>query len=172
MNKISVFIGILLAGLLLFVDASYAAEKFAYVDLAKIFSGYGKAKDYEKSLTDKQNNYEIERNKMVNEVKQLQEKMNLLADNKEKEAKKTELENKLRNFQELDRQKQIELRKEQDEKTKEILKDISETVKEYAEKEGYTMVFNNSALVYQDKSFDITDRIIDLLGKKPNNSKN
>lgn len=48
---------------------------------------------------------------------------------------------------------------------KEILKDIEETVKKYAEKEGYTFVFNDRVLVYQDKSYDITSKIIDILNK-------
>ena len=51
--------------------------------------------------------------------------MNLLSD-KEKETKKAELETKIKGLQEFDRQKQTDLRKEQDEKMKEILKDIEE----------------------------------------------
>jgi Skp family chaperone for outer membrane proteins len=90
--------------------------------------------------------------------------MNLLSD-KEKEAKKAELETKVKSVQELDRQKQTDLRKEQDEKMKEILKDIEDTVKKYAEKEGYSFVFNDRVLVYQNKSYDITDKIVDILNK-------
>ena len=48
---------------------------------------------------------------------------------------------------------------------KEILKDIEETVKKYSEKEGYTFVFNDRVLVYQDKKFDITDKVVELLNK-------
>jgi len=49
---------------------------------------------------------------------------------------------------------------------KELLKDINEVIKQYAEKEGYTMVFNDRVLVYQDKSLDITDKIIAILNKE------
>jgi len=68
-------------------------------------------------------------------------------------------------FQEYDRQQQTDLRKEQDEKMKEILKDIDDSVKKYAQAQSYTLVFNDRVLVYQDKSLDISDKIIVDLNK-------
>lgn len=141
-----------------------AAEKFAYVDLSRIFSEYSKTKDYDKLLSEKENTYSQEREKKVNDVKQFQDKMNLLSD-KEKEAKKVDMETKVKSLQDFDRQKQADLRKEQDERMKEILKDIEETVKKQAEKDGYTFVFNDKVLVYQNKAYNITDKIVDLLNK-------
>jgi len=149
-------------GLTVLTGAAFAADKFAYVDLSRLFSEYGKTKDYDKSLTEKQNVYETERTKKVGEVKQFQEKLNLLSD-KEKEAKQPDLQAKVKTLQEYDRQKQTDLRKEQDEKMKEILKDIEEAVKKYSEKEGYTMVFNDRVLVYESKNLDITDKISAIL---------
>jgi outer membrane protein len=154
----SVFVLALLTGY------ARAAEKFAYVDLSRIFSEYNKTKDYDKVLSDKTTVYESERDKKVSDVKQLQEKLNLLSD-KEKESRRGELEGKVKTLQEFDRSKQTDLRKEQDEKMKEILKDIEETVKQYAQKEGYVLVFNNRVLVYETKSMDITDEIVKLLNK-------
>ncbi len=147
-----------------FIGVAGAAEKFGYVDLSRIFSEYGKTKEYDKTLSEKENAYNSEREKKVNEVKQLQDKMNLLSE-KEKESKKSELAGKIKSLQDLDRDKQTDLRKEQDEKMKEILKDIEDAVKVYAEKDGYTMVFNDRVLVYQDKNLEITDKIIDILNK-------
>ncbi len=141
-----------------------AADKLGYIDLSRAFNEYYKTKDYDKVLGDKQSAYDAERTKKVNDVKQLQEKMNLLSD-KEKEAKKSDIEAKVKALQEFDRQKQTDLRKEQDEKMKEILKDIESAVKTYAEKEGYTFIFNDRVLVYQTKSLEITDKIIDALNK-------
>ena len=143
-----------------------AAElKFAYVDLSRIFNEYSKTKDYDKSLTSKEETYNTERDKKVEEIKQLQDKINLLSE-KEKESKKGDLENKMKTLNDFDREKQTDLRKEQDEKMKEILKDIEETVKKYAEKEGYTLVFNDRVLVYQTKSMEITSQIVNKLNNK------
>jgi len=141
-----------------------AAEKFAYVDLSRLFSEYGKTKDYDKTLNEKQEAYRTEIDKKTNEVKQLQDKMNLLSD-KEKEAKKAEFETKVKGLQDFERQKLTDLRKEQDERMKEIFKDIEEAVKRYAEKEGYTLVFNDRVFVYQTKNMDITNKVMGILNK-------
>jgi Skp family chaperone for outer membrane proteins len=151
-------------GVMMFLGVASAADKFGYVDLARIFSEYTKTKEYDKVLNDKQAAYETDRDKKVNEVKQLQDKINLLND-KEKEAKKPSLEEKVKALQDYDREKQTDLRKEQDEKMKELLKDIDDAVKQHAEKEGYTLVFNDRVLVYQSKALEITDKIIDILNK-------
>jgi len=159
----TVFLGVIF-GLTVLLTVAQAAEKFGYVDLSRIFSEYNKTKDYDKVLSDKEESYSSEREKKVNEIKSFQDKMNLLSD-KEKEAKKADLETRVKSLQDYDRQKQTDLRKEQDEKMKEILKDIEDAVKQYAEKEGYTLVFNDRVLVYQTKSLDITDKIVEILSK-------
>ncbi|MDD4894639.1 MAG: OmpH family outer membrane protein [Candidatus Omnitrophica bacterium] len=142
----------------------FATEKFAYVDLSRLFSEYGKTKDYDKVLNDKQNTYRTEIDKKTNEVKQFQERLNLLSD-KEKESKRAEFEGKVKNLQDFERQKLTDLRKEQDDKMKEIFKDIEEAVKQYAQKEGYTLVFNDKVFVYQNKNMDITDKVMGILNK-------
>ncbi len=164
MRKVS-FMAVLLCTVLSFVATVSAADKFGYVDLSRAFTEYNKTKSYDVVLGEKQNVYTAERDKKVDEIKKLQDKFNLLND-KEKDAKKGELENKVKDLQEYDRAKQTDLRKEQDEKMKEILKDIEDTVASYAQKEGYTMVFNDRVLVYQTKSMDITDKIVQMLNVK------
>jgi len=163
MKKAALVLGVVL-GVIILAGIAQAAEKFAYIDLSRTFSEYSKTKDYDKTLNEKTTAYESERDKKVNDVKQFQEKINLMSD-KEKETKKSDLENKIKTLQEFDRLKQTDLRKEQDEKMKEILKDIEEAVKGFAQKEGYTMVFNDRVLVYQDKTMDITDKVIAIVNK-------
>lgn len=150
--------------LVFFATGVLAAEKIACVDLGRIFSEYAKTKDYDKTLGDKQTNYDTERDKKVNEIKQFQDKMNLLSD-KEKEAKKAELETKIKALQEFDRAKQTDLRKELSEKKSELIKDIEDAIKQYAQKEGYTLVFTEAGLAYNTKNLDITDKILDSLNK-------
>ncbi|MFH0935589.1 MAG: OmpH family outer membrane protein [Candidatus Omnitrophota bacterium] len=147
------------------VGIAQAADKFAYIDLSRVFSEYKKTKDYDKVLSDREKKYTDERDKRVNEIKQFEDKMNLLSE-KNKEAKKQELEKKVKDFQEYDRLQQTDLRKEQDEKMKDILKDIEDAVQAYSKKEGYTMVFNDRVLVFQDKRLDITDEVMKILNKK------
>jgi len=163
-RKANVFLWVVIFGLAFLVNTARAAEKFAYVDLSRIFTEYTKTKEYDKVLNDKQGTYEQEREKKVNEAKEFQDKFNLLSD-KEKETKKAEIDSKIKELQEFDRQRQTDLRKEQDERMKEILKNIEDAVKQYAEKEGYTLIFNDRVLVYEAKNLDITDKIVEILNK-------
>jgi len=164
MRKTTLVFWVILFASTTLISAVDAADKLAYVDLTRIFSEYGKTKDYDKTLGDKENTYGTERDKKIGDVKQLQDKLNLLSD-KEKEAKKPDLEAKVKDLQDFDRQKQTDLRKEQDEKMKEILKDIENAVRQIAEKEGYTLVFNDRVLVYQAKTLDISDKVIEIVNK-------
>lgn len=159
----AVLLGVIFS-LALFMGNAYAADKFGYIDLSRTFNEYSKTKGYDKNLSDKEKAYTDERDKKVADLKAFQDKLNLLND-KEREAKGTELQSKVKAFQDYDRQKQTDLKKEQEEKMKEILKDIEEAVKQYSVKEGYTLVFNDRVLVYQTKSMDITNQIIEILNK-------
>ena len=154
-------VGVFFSLVLLGANA-YAADKFGYVDLSRAFSEYSKTKGYDKTLSDKEKVYTDERDKKVADLKAFQDKLSLLND-KEREAKGAELQSKVKSFQDYDRQKQADLRKEQEDRMKEILKDIEEAVKKYAEKEGYTLIFNDRVLVYQTKSMDVTNQIIAIL---------
>jgi Skp family chaperone for outer membrane proteins len=166
MKKPGVVLWGMVLGVVLWSGLCLAAEKMAYVDLSRIFSEYNKTKEYDKVLTDKEKIYTEEREKKATEVKGFQDKLSLLTE-KEQEAKKSELDAKVKALQEYDRQRQTDLRKEQDEKMKEIMKDIEEAVKTYSIKEGYTLVFNERVLIYQSKNLDITDKIISILNGKP-----
>jgi Skp family chaperone for outer membrane proteins len=167
MKKKAVVLWAAIIGLVLLVGSAQAADKFAYVDLSRSFSEYTKTKGYDKTLSDKEKVYTDERDKKVADLKAFQDKLSLLND-KEREAKGAELQAKVKEFQDFDRAKQADLRKEHYYKMKEIIKDIEEAVKKYSEKEGYTLVFNDRVLVYQTKSMDITNQIIAILngGKK------
>ena len=164
MRKTGIFFWAMILGLALSAGVASAADKFAYVDLTKIFNEYTKAKDYDKVLETKQTAYKSELDKMVADVKAFQDKLNLLNE-KDREAKKSEMDTKYKNLQEFERQKLGDLRKEQDGIMKELLKDINDAIKQYAEKEGYTMVFIDRVLAYQDKNLDISDKIIAIINK-------
>jgi Skp family chaperone for outer membrane proteins len=159
-KSFAVMIGVVF--LAICATGAFAADKLAYVDLSRLFDEYEKTKAYDKILEGKQMTYEKDREKNVDEVKKMQDKMSLLSD-KEKEAKKGDLENKIKELQEFDRVQQTDLRKERDEKMKEILKDIENAVSAYSKANSYTMVFNDRVLVYQEKTMDITDGVIKIL---------
>lgn len=149
-------------GVFLTVNMAMAQEKYASVDVMRIASEYSKAKDYNKDLDQKAQGYESEIEKKLNEIKQIQEKINL-ASEKDKDAKKTELENKVKDMQVYRQQKESDLRKLEMDNTKDIVGSIKGAIKQFAEKEGYTLVFDDRALVYQNTGMDITDKVIAIL---------
>jgi len=162
MKKTAVVLGGLVIGLAVFLGSAQAADKFGFIDLSRAFSEYNKTKGYDKTLSDKEKVYTDDRDKKVADLKALQDKLSLLAD-KERETKGAELQAKVKEFRDNDVKVQGDLRKEQDERMKEILKDIEAAVKKYAEKEGYTLIFNDRVLVYQTPSMDITNQIVAIL---------
>jgi outer membrane protein len=161
MKKI-VILSVAIGFLAIFAGACHAADKLGYVDLGRLFDEYNKTKAYDKVLEDKQKVYETERDKKVNDLKALQSKIDILSE-KEKEAKKPEFDTKVKALQEYQRVQETELRKDRDDKMKEILKDIEKAVGEYAKKENFTMIFNDRVLVYQDQSMDITEPALKIL---------
>ncbi|MFH1199398.1 MAG: OmpH family outer membrane protein [Candidatus Omnitrophota bacterium] len=157
---------VLLAAVFVFGVSSkaFAVEKFAHVDLGKAFSDYKKTIDYDKVMSDKEVAFKAELTKKGDELKALQEKMSLLSD-KDKEAKAADFKNKITSFKEYEDGRMQDLRKEHDDKMKEIFKDIEDTVKKYSEGQGYTFVLDDRILVYKAKGYDITDKIIEDLNK-------
>ncbi len=164
MKKLMVLL-VVIAGCVFLVSPVFAADKFGYINVDVVAKEYAKANDYTKALETKEAAYNTEIEKKANEVKQLQDKINLLSD-KEKAAKKSEFEAKVKAFDEFVRQKQTDLRKEYIEKKIEIAKDIKDAVTQYAEKEGYSFIFDGATLVYQPKGGDVSDKIISILNSK------
>jgi len=150
---------ILACGFLFLVFSSYAlAEKIGYVDLSRLFNEYKKTSDYEKDLEEKAEKagvYEKEK-----EIENLRNQLSLLSE-KEKSKKEEEIKNKFEDLRKIN----LELAKDRDEKMKEILKDIEEAIKVYAKNNGFSLVLNDRVLVYQDKSLDLTDKVLEILKK-------
>ena len=165
MKRVNVVLGIMVFSLIFLTTISWAAEKYAYVDVMRIASEYNKAKDNNKDLEQKASTYEAEIDKRLNEIKKFQDKVNLMNE-KKKEAQRPELEKKVKDLQEYRQQRAVDLRKEDFENTKEIVEDIRGAIKQHAEKEGYAMVFDDRALVYQGKGTDITNNIVTILNKE------
>ncbi|MBM3250247.1 MAG: OmpH family outer membrane protein [Candidatus Omnitrophica bacterium] len=163
MKKTLWFVASMIFGLILLTGTAWA-EKFAYVDIIKIASEYNKAKDYNTSLENKAKQFETELDKKANDFKQQQDKFSLLSD-KEKDTKRQDLENKFKALEDFRRQKETDLRKEDFENSKVIADDIRNAIKQHAEKEGFTFVFDDRILIYNVKNLDITEKIIDTLNK-------
>ena len=104
MKKLVLVVAAALLGMFVVSGSVYAQDKLAYIDLSRAFSEYNKTKDYDKKLTEKENGYVSERDKKVGEFNALRDKFALLSD-KDKEAKKGELESKAKTLKDFVTQK-------------------------------------------------------------------
>ncbi len=145
--------------------AQEKAQKFASVDLSRLFDEYQKTKDYDKKLEAEQKVKEGERSKKIDKVKDLQQKQ-ALANDKDKEKLQTQIDEQMKDLQEFDRAAQTDLRKQRDDLLKDILKEIEKVIRDYSQKEGYTIVLNDRVLLYADQQLDITEPLIKILNEK------
>jgi Skp family chaperone for outer membrane proteins len=49
---------------------------------------------------------------------------------------------------------------------KDIIKEMSDVIKEYGEKNGYSIIVNDRVLLYGDPGMELTNEIIKLLNDK------
>lgn len=160
-RKMLVF-GFVLSLALGVASSAFAAGKMAYVDLSSTFDKYEKTKAFDQTLTTTQQAKEKELEQMANEIKALEDKLSLLSD-KEKAAKQKEVDEKTKKLQQRSQEIGMDLRKDRDEKLKEILQDIEKVVQAYSQKNGYDFIFNDRVLLYGAASADVTQDVIDIL---------
>ena len=168
MKRVLVILSVVLFSFV-FLKLTYAADKIGYVDVGKIFDEYQRTKDFDKELEAKVSAYDKEKEAKIAEIKQLQDKLNILTD-KEKEAKQKELEEKVKSAREFAMAKEGGIRQERDDKFKVILEDIEKAVGQYAAGAGYAMVFNSKVLVYNNGANDLTAEVLKMIQdsyKKP-----
>jgi outer membrane protein len=160
-------VGMLVVFLLLFGLSlnAYAAGKIAYVDLSSTFDKYEKTKTFDDALSAVQAEKEKQLEQAANDIKAIEDKLQLLSE-KEKATKSKELEEKKKKFQATGTQIAQDLRKERDEKLKEILQDIEKAVQDYAQKNGYDFILNDRVLLYGAASAEVTQDIIAALNSK------
>lgn len=163
MKRIGV-LSVVVAAFLLAAPAVHAqqAKKFGYVDLSYIFDNYHKTKEYDKVLEAEHKDYEGERNKKIDAVREKQGQLALLAEDK-KAALEQEIEKMKEELVNFDRQKREDLTKKRNEKIREILLEVEKIVSAYAEKEGYDMIFNDRVLIYGNPTMNITQTVLDQL---------
>jgi len=147
------------------VSFAQTAQKIAYVNLSRVFDEYNKTGDFDKVLEEKSVKYQKERNSKLEKIQEADRKLTLLKE-AERQKLQDQIEKDKNDLLAFDRQNQTDLRKERDEKIREILLEIEGVVKTYAEKEKYDLILNDRVLIYGNKTLELTDTIIKILNKK------
>lgn len=139
--------------------------KVAYINLNKAFDEYNKTKEYDAALAQKSTAYENDRNDKIKKIQDQQNKLSLMKEN-EKAKLQDQLDKDKNALLEYDRQQQTDLRKKRDDEIKEILLEIDKIVKDYAEAQKFSVIFNDRFLAYGAPNLDVTSDIIKILNDK------
>lgn len=139
--------------------------KIGYIDLSRSFDEYKKTKDFDKELESKGDMKQQEREKVVQEIRKMREELELM-NKSAREKKEADIEAKIKSLQDFDQEAKTDLTKERDNMVKDILKEMSDVIKEYGEKNGYSIILNDRVLLYGDSGMDLTNEIIKILNDK------
>ena len=165
------FLTISLISVFLFCVSSIAiaenSGKIGYIDLSKSFDEYQKTKDFDKELEKKGDMKQGEREKLVQDIRKMREELELM-NKSAREKKEADIEAKIKSLQEFDQEAKTDLTKERDNMVKDILKEMSDVIKEYGQKNGYSIILNDRVLLYGDSGMDLTNEIIKILNEKYN----
>ena len=139
---------------------SFAAqEKFATVDIGKIFDEYGKTKKYDQQFQNEGKSKQEERDAIVHEVRRLRDEMSLLGEDAKREKQDT-IEAKLKELDTFDADTRKALGEKRNTAVRAVFQDIENVMIQYGERKGYDIIFNDRALLYKDKRFDVTADIL------------
>ena len=139
--------------------------KIGYIDLSRSFDEYQKTKDLDKELENKGDMKQQEREKLVQDVRTMRGELELMNKNS-REKKEADIEAKIKSLQEFDQEAKTDLTKDRDNMVKDILKEMSDVIKEYGAKNGYSIIVNDRVLLYGDSAMDLTNEIIKILNDK------
>jgi len=144
---------------------SESQGKIGYIDLSRSFDEYQKTKDFDRKLEAKGDMKQKDRENVVQEIRKMREELELMNKNA-REKKEADIESKIKSLQDFDQDAKTDLTKERDNMVKDILKEMSDVIKEYGEKNGYSIIVNDRVLLYGDAGLDLTNEIIKILNDK------
>lgn len=157
---------LILALILSFSFIGFAKDlKIGYVDIFKVFNDYEKTKDYDKNLETNKKVAEDKLEKKREVIEKLQSKLSLLKED-EKAKEEEKLSKEVQEYRDLEREAFTDIKKERDDKMKDIVEDIDKIVKDYAKDNGFDLVVNSNSVLYGVKAMDITDEVLKISNKK------
>jgi len=139
--------------------------KIGYVNFMQVYNEYQKTKDYDGRLEEKKAEIEKKLNAKKEKIQEMRNKMSVLNE-KEQEKEKGKLEKEVQEFRNLERKAFIDIKKERDEKMREIFEDVASIVEDYAKKKGYDLILDQPAIIYGKKVMDVTKDILKKANKQ------
>ena len=160
-----ILVGVLLLGCPgRFVLAASEKENFAVVDIGKVFDEYEKTKKYDEQFQVEGKKKQDERDVIVHDLRRLRDEQALL-DKDARTQKQGAIDAKLKELEKFDEEARKGLGDKRNAAVKEIFQDIENTIDQYGTRKGYDLVFNDRALLYHNKKFEVTGDVLSELNK-------
>ncbi|MFC1620904.1 OmpH family outer membrane protein [Candidatus Omnitrophota bacterium] len=153
-------IGVFITG----IAFAQSETKIGFVDLSRSFDEYQKTKDFDRNLEKTGDIKQQQREKLVKDIRKMRDELELMNE-KARQQKEEDIEAKIGSLQEFDQDAKMELTKERDDMVREILKEINTVIEEYGKTHAYSIILNDRVLLYGQKTYNLTDEIINLLNK-------
>lgn len=152
---------------------SYAQLEIRYINSNRILSEYPEAQEIQKKLDEIRSQYENEYSQMLKEyenlMKEIENQSLLLSPEKkaQKEQKARELGMKLEKYRYEKLGPQGEFYQKNMELTQPLYDKIDQVIQKIGKEEGYDYILDvvQGVVLYAKPEYDITDRVLDELGK-------
>lgn len=161
------FLTLILTVMLLAAAPAVAQDvKLGYVDLQKALNLSSAGKSAKEKIGETVKEYEGKvqtRQEELKKMKEELEKQAVLLSEEARGKKERDYQQKLKEFQRYTKDIQEELQQKDAEATRRILDDLFSVIKEYGEKEKFTMIFERteSSVLYAPDRVDLTEDIIE-----------
>lgn len=158
--------------------------KIGVVNMAKVFSEYGKSRDGRVELEKQRSDMQAELDKKESELKKLEQELEVL-NGEEKLKKNAEFQEKKKGYAAYFKVNNKELQRKQCDLWKSVYNEIIGEVKRSAEKEGYDLILKTDdgpisgnsleqiqlrvdikKVLFHSPKVDLTDRVINILNEK------
>ncbi|MGH7858503.1 MAG: OmpH family outer membrane protein [Candidatus Binatia bacterium] len=110
----------------------------------------------------------------IEKIKEDVEKKGLVLKEEERREVEKDYQRRLRDFQRTYKDAQADLQQKDNELTAEILRELAEVILEFGAKSSYTLILeasNTGAVLYNNKTVDITEQVIEAYNAKKKGGK-
>jgi outer membrane protein len=162
--RMGIGIVILIGGLL--TGVVYSEDlKVGAVDIQKAVNQCNAGKEAKQALTEEVEKYQrliAEKQKELQEMKELLEKQGLMLKPETRAEREKEYQTKLRDFQRWGEDSQNEVNQKRMEMERNIYIGLQKVIQKVGADEGYTLILekNENIVLFNSKSVDITDQVI------------
>ncbi len=145
---------------------SITGNKMGFADFLKIYHSYSKTKTEDERLKEEGRDFQEKIDTDRNKISELEKKINsAILSQKEKEDLNKEIEELKTKITKDVQEFNLKIDNERKQAIDKLIEDLRTKISNYGKEKGYTMIFDQNALVFSDTHLDLTQEIVDYINK-------